>query len=247
MVGWVSASGRCVPRLARLVKRLQGRLTYANVMATIAVFIALGGVGIAASRLPKNSVTAKQIKANAVRASEIKASAVKTSEVANGSLLGTDFAQGQLPTGPTGATGPQGATGATGVQGIVGPTAGAADVNGVALPANPNVGSGASFSLSTQASGQVLVMADIPAAAVNCSPNGDGQFGLYIDGSPISGTSRPFTDGVSTVYDAAGVSGQVAAGSHTISLQANCTGGVTSVTPISVSANRQFSAILLGG
>lgn len=48
------------------MKRLRPKLTYANVMATIAVFIALGGASYAATKLPKNSVGSKQIKANAV-------------------------------------------------------------------------------------------------------------------------------------------------------------------------------------
>jgi hypothetical protein len=89
--------------------KLRGRLTYANVMATIAAFIALGGTGLAASQLGKNTVGTKQIKKNAVKAPEIAANAaqkseiannaVGTEEVANGSLLGEDFAPGQIPAG----------------------------------------------------------------------------------------------------------------------------------------------------
>jgi hypothetical protein len=41
-------------------KRYIPRLTYANVVATVALFIALGGVGYAATQLPKNSVEARQ-------------------------------------------------------------------------------------------------------------------------------------------------------------------------------------------
>ena len=40
----------------------RSHVTYANVIATLALFIALGGGAYAAIRLPKNSVTAKQIK-----------------------------------------------------------------------------------------------------------------------------------------------------------------------------------------
>jgi hypothetical protein len=42
------------------------RLSYANVMATIAVFIALGGGAYAAFKLPQNSVGTKQLKDRAV-------------------------------------------------------------------------------------------------------------------------------------------------------------------------------------
>ena len=43
------------------------KLTYANVMATIAVFLALGGGAYAALNLPKNSVSSKTIRNGQVR------------------------------------------------------------------------------------------------------------------------------------------------------------------------------------
>jgi len=46
------------------VSKIRANLTYANVMATIAVFIALGGSSYAAIRLPANSVGTIQIKKN---------------------------------------------------------------------------------------------------------------------------------------------------------------------------------------
>jgi hypothetical protein len=51
--------------------RLLNRLTYANVVATLALFIALGGSSYAALKLPKNSVGSTQIKTGAVHSSEI--------------------------------------------------------------------------------------------------------------------------------------------------------------------------------
>ena len=56
--------------------RFRDQLTYANVMATIAVFIALGGASYAAIQLPKNSVGTKQMKKNAVTTAKIKKEAV---------------------------------------------------------------------------------------------------------------------------------------------------------------------------
>ena len=61
------------------MKRLRSKLSYANVMATIAVFIALGGAAYAAG-LPKNSVGSKQIKNNAVTGAKIKKGAVTRGE-----------------------------------------------------------------------------------------------------------------------------------------------------------------------
>jgi hypothetical protein len=68
-------------------------------MATVALFIALGGGSYAAVRLTKNSVKAKHIARDAVSRPEIKARGVGTSEVAERSLLATHFKAGELPVG----------------------------------------------------------------------------------------------------------------------------------------------------
>ncbi len=50
-----------------MLTRLRSRLTYANVVATIALFVALGGGAYAVLKLPKNSVKSKQIKNGQVK------------------------------------------------------------------------------------------------------------------------------------------------------------------------------------
>jgi hypothetical protein len=50
---------------------LRARLTFANVMSVVAVFIALGGAGYAATKLARNSVGTKQIKNEAVTLKKI--------------------------------------------------------------------------------------------------------------------------------------------------------------------------------
>lgn len=72
------------------LRRVSTRASYANVVATLALFIALGGVSYAATSLPKNSVTSKSIKKNAVTSVKIKKAAVTSDKVKNGSLTGTD-------------------------------------------------------------------------------------------------------------------------------------------------------------
>lgn len=94
-----------------MVSFIRGKLSYANVMATVAVFLALGGVGYAATQLPKNSVGAKQLKKDAVTSAKVK----------NGSLQAKDFKAGVLSAGRTGPAGPQGPAGAQGPAGTVGP------------------------------------------------------------------------------------------------------------------------------
>lgn len=77
------------------------KMTYANVMATIAVFVALGGTGYAASRLPRNSVGTEQVR--------------------NQSLQREDLAPGVAIQGARGPRGPEGGRGDPGAQGAQGP------------------------------------------------------------------------------------------------------------------------------
>lgn len=80
---------------------------YANVTATLALVIALGGTSWAAVNLPAKSVGAKQLKNRAVTNSKLRPNAVTSAKVKNGSLRAQDFKAGQLPSG---APGPAGAT-----------------------------------------------------------------------------------------------------------------------------------------
>jgi hypothetical protein len=64
------------------VKQIHKRLTYANVMSSLAVFLFLGGAtAIAALKVPKHSVGPRQLKANAVTTPKIKANAVTTRKI----------------------------------------------------------------------------------------------------------------------------------------------------------------------
>jgi hypothetical protein len=92
------------------MKRMFSNGRYANVTATLALIVALGGTSYAAIRLPANSVGAKQLKRHAVTSSKLSASAVTSSTVKNGSLRAKDFKPGQIPAGPAGPAGAAGAT-----------------------------------------------------------------------------------------------------------------------------------------
>ena len=65
---------------------LRGKLTYANVMATIAVFVALGGASYAAVKLPTNSVGTKQLKKNAVNGAKVKDNSLTGSDIDEATL-----------------------------------------------------------------------------------------------------------------------------------------------------------------
>ncbi|HZO06234.1 MAG TPA: hypothetical protein VFB52_07590 [Solirubrobacterales bacterium] len=80
-------------------KLFKGRLTYANVVATLALCIAVGGASaFAATQLPKNSVTAKQIKNNAVTTAKLKKEAVTTAKIKNDAVNGAKVAAGSIDT-----------------------------------------------------------------------------------------------------------------------------------------------------
>jgi hypothetical protein len=66
--------------------RFLPKLSYSNVIATIALFIALGGAAVAAG-LPKNSVGPKQLKRGAVTAAKIRKAAVTSGKLAPKSVV----------------------------------------------------------------------------------------------------------------------------------------------------------------
>src|SRR5215213_1278846 len=82
------------------------RITYANVVSTLALFIVLGGSAYAATQ-----ITGKQIKNNTITSADVK----------NRSLVARDFKPGQLPKAGTGTPGQAGPVGPAGPIGSVGP------------------------------------------------------------------------------------------------------------------------------
>lgn len=89
------------------MKRAGRRLTYANVVSTLALFIAMGGAGaFAAGQLaPKSvgerqlrhgAVTAEKLRKDAVIAPKIKALAVKQAKLANGAVSAAKLENGAV-------------------------------------------------------------------------------------------------------------------------------------------------------
>ncbi len=75
------------------------RITYANVMSTIAVFLALGGGTAAVALSGKNSVKKDDIAKGSVRSDDIAANAVLSGEVAADTLGAADLATGSVGAG----------------------------------------------------------------------------------------------------------------------------------------------------
>jgi hypothetical protein len=116
------------------MRMLARRLSYANVVATLALFVALGGASYAAVQLPRASVGAPQLQRDAVSSEKVRDGSLAArdfSAAERARLRGARGAAGKTgragkaglvgAVGPAGAAGPKGETGATGATGATGP------------------------------------------------------------------------------------------------------------------------------
>ena len=110
------------------MRGLGRHLTFSNLVAVLALFVALGGVSYAATKLAKNSVGGKQLKKDAVTSPKVK----------DGSLQASDFKAGTLLSGPSGPTGLPGPAGPPGPPGPAA-TPGSEVVPAAALTSSVNV------------------------------------------------------------------------------------------------------------
>lgn len=221
--------------------------SYANVMATAAVFIALGGTGYAVSQLPKDSVGAEQIEKNAVRApevkkdavraSEIKANAVSGPEVRDGSLGPADF-DGSLPQGEPGPPGPTYAEFGDRADPPADPDS---------LPLHTSLAA----TVTTPSAGRLLAEfsisggGDFGGVQVNCS-SGNPTYGLYLDGAPVPDTAIVGLDEQMFPFVTRGVTGTIIpAGPHLIEVGVDCD-GPGAPAGFALSGNHSLGAILLG-
>lgn len=92
------------PRLGALRSSCAKHLTFSNIVACLALFIALGGVSYAAIKLPKNSVGTKQLKKNAVTGAKIKAKTIKASDIARNTITGTQLKESSIGEVPSAAS-----------------------------------------------------------------------------------------------------------------------------------------------
>jgi hypothetical protein len=87
-----------------MLTRLRDHLTYANVAATLALTIALGGTSYAALTLPHNSVGHQQLRPGAVRSREVKNGSLRPADLSAGARRALRGHDG--PVGPQGPAGP---------------------------------------------------------------------------------------------------------------------------------------------
>ena len=76
-----------------MLKRAASQLTYANVMATIAVFIALGGTSYAVTT---GSIDSREIQNNSIRSGDVLEGTVRSSDIRDHTILSRDVKKGVL-------------------------------------------------------------------------------------------------------------------------------------------------------
>ena len=96
-----------------MLARLRARLTYANVVATLALFLALGGTSYALT------VTGRDVRDNSLTGRDVRTGSLRSSDIRDGSLMGIDFRPGQLPRGEKGDKGDAGERGPAGATNVV--------------------------------------------------------------------------------------------------------------------------------
>jgi hypothetical protein len=183
-----------------------------NVIAYLALFVALGGTSYAVTALAPNSVGSAQIQRSAVRSAEVK----------NRSLLAKDFKPGQLPGGTTGPPGETGLTGLTGPAGV----AYAAQAGTGENPANTYTNGLTSVVLQLPSAGRVYAYGRVRVNAV-CAGGAVMTAGLYIDGVAILGSGQLIGSGTTAEFSVSGLSASVLGGVRNLQMGVRCAGGVS--------------------
>lgn len=170
---------------------------YANVTATLALVIALGGTSYAAisitgKNIRNNTITSADIRNGTIRGADVAASSITSGKIRNGNLLARDFKAGQLPAG---APGPQGAQGPTGVTNVVAryaysqgpvPANQRVAVTAACAPGEKAVSGGASTS-----SDAFRVRESKPTGGLANADGGTTTTGWRVEADNVSGVDNP--------------------------------------------------------
>jgi hypothetical protein len=205
--------------------RLRARLTYANVISTVALFLALGGGAYAVS-VPRNSVGPSQLKRAAVTSAKLKGSSVTAAKVKNRSLTVNDFKPGLLTFGT------------------------AARADDLDPPPVPSATTVARMTLTNTKAGQVFVLGTLRDPFLTCGADiCSAHWGVYVDDKPVPDTGLMLSalagesDGRSH-YTLFGVTpGPVAPGTHTIRVARTDSANIASTGQL----GSQLGAIQIAG
>ena len=208
--------------------------------AGIALGFVLGAViATAATAGAASLITGKQIKDGSISRKDLS------------KAVRAELARARIP-GPKGDAGPAGANGSPGVPGPVGP-AGPTDA-AVASPnpdppATPEItfNTGYERTITTTKPGRLFVQVTDSNVTLTCS-SGAGYTGLYLDGKPVPGSnmiaSTATANNFSNPVTLFGLTGVVAAGSHTVNVGYDCPQGTWSTEG---EGSFVAAAIVIGG
>lgn len=222
--------------------------TYANITATLALFVALGGSSYAAVRLSANSVGTRHLRDGAVTMAKLSGGLVEAVEQRGE----------QGPAGPAGApgvagpAGPQGAQGERGSQGETGPI-------GATGPAGPTEGTSADTvpgtahvdvaldptAFTTTRAGRLSVIKSLSRVVLDCAGGGYPDVFLVVDGTRVAGTSLRFfrTGEYVPQIVLAGVTATRPTGEHTAAVGVDCPIGEGVASEVTAGG---VSAVVLG-
>ena len=169
-----------------LMRRLRDRLSYANVTASLALFVALGGTSYAAVTLPRNSVGAQQLRDNAVGTKELRRGAVRSAHIRNRTFRVGDLARSTRSAlagkpGPAGPAGKDAATYRAVIDRAGGPVAGNARTTAHDRSTNlyrvefPTDVSGCTYSATLAAVQNGPVLEEPPAGRITVQSGGAGN------------------------------------------------------------------------
>jgi hypothetical protein len=189
---------------------IRRHLTYANVMATIAVFLVLGG-GTAVALNGTNTVQSDDLGPGAqVKAPDVAANAVGTNKVVNDSLTGADINESSLGRVPSATLGGLG---------------GSTDVGGVCDPESTAFITCQDGRTTLPGASRVLIIGQIRAEPDTGFGNGGGSCRVGSTRGPVSGSLvHVFVNGGQTdVIAISGVTGTVGPGPESFEIECNQT------------------------
>lgn len=166
-----------------------------NLVAYLALFVALGGSSYAAVRLTPGSVRTPALAQGAVTHTKLAANSVSSANVANRSLTKADFKAGTLRKGDTGARGPAGRAGGASI-GVKARSTGSVSAPHGASTNVPLTNNG-----WTQAAGELDLLAG--TVTVKTPSSCTGSYGnsliISVDGKPTTFGVPPYTPASSSV------------------------------------------------
>lgn len=210
-------------RVKSRMDKVRERLTYANVMSTLAAFLGLGtGGAVAVDKLDHDSVGAKQIKRGAVRSGEVK----------NRSLKGRDIAPGGIGSSriKDGGVGEKDLSFSPLKRGEGGRVRGTRLT--ALLPLNKSFRSLATTTIRTVGNSGLLSLGNINLHNTNPDTTDVSTvtYRVLIDGVPQPGEfAQAVASGEKIVAPVSVVAASIAPGLHTVELQAKTNGANVSV------------------